>query len=255
MSKKMMAVAFVIALLAGFLIYNSDAMKERRIINALVAQNIEARGGANAWQAVNSLRLTGLMDLGQEMHVPYVVEKKRPGMFCIEFVFDGETAIQCVNGKTGWKQLPYLGRDKPEAMTDGEYSQLASTAAIEGLLSSAFERGYEVTLVGKEMVVGRMAVKLEVTLPDGTPRWLYIDEETGLDIKLESTRLLRGQERVVETFYYDWRETDGLLIPRRQESRTQGDDEFSLVTVDEVVSNPPLDDSRFAMPATEAGES
>ena len=119
MSKKMMAVAFVIALAAGFLIYHSDAMKERRIIKALVAQNIEARGGANIWQAVNSLRLTGLMDLGQEMHVPYVVEKKRPGKFCIEFVFDGETAIQCIDGKNGWKHLPYLGRDEPEAMTDG----------------------------------------------------------------------------------------------------------------------------------------
>ena len=130
---------------------------------------------------------------------------------------------------------------------------MASTAAIDGLLSSAFERGYKMKLVGKEMVAGRVAVKLEVTLPGGAPRWLYIDEETGLDIKLESTRLLRGQERIVETFYYDWRETDGLLIPRRQESRTQGDDEFSFVTVDGVVSNPPLDDSRFAMPATAAG--
>ena len=254
MSKKMMAVAFAIVLVAGFLIYNSDAIKERRIVKALVAQNLEARGGADAWQAVSSLRLTGLMDLGQGMHVPYVVEKKRPGKFCIEFVFDEETAVQCVDGKTGWKLLPYLGRDKPEAMTDGEYSQLASTAAIDGLLSSAFDRGDKVKVVGKEMVAGSLAVKLEVTLPGGKLRWLYIDAETGLEIKLESTRLLRGQERIVETFYYDWKETDGLLIPRRQESRTEGDDEFNFVTVDSVLSNPPLDDSRFAMPATADGE-
>ena len=104
------------------------------------------------------------------------------------------------------------------------------------------------------MVAGRVAVKLEVTLPGGKLRWLYIDAETGLEIKLESTRLLRGQERIVETFYYDWKETDGLLIPRRQESRTEGDDEFNFVTVDSVLSNPPLDDSRFAMPATADGE-
>jgi len=253
MSKKLIAVAFAIALVAGFLVYNSDTMKDRRIIKALVAQNLEARGGADAWQSVNSLRLTGLMDLGQGMHVPYVVEKKRPGKFCIEFVFDEKMAVQCVNEETGWKLLPYLGRDEPEMMTDVEHSQLASTAAIDGLLSSAVERGDKVKLVGKELIAGSMAVKLEVTLPDGAPRWLYIDEESGLDIKLESTRLLRGQERLVETFYYDWQETDGLLIPRRQETRTQGDDEFHFVTVDSVLSNPPLDDSRFAMPATADG--
>jgi hypothetical protein len=235
------------------LIYNSDAMKEGRIVKALVAQNLEARGGADTWQAVKSLRLTGLMDLGQGMHVPYVVDKKRPGKFCIEFVFDEETAIQCVDGKAGWKLLPYLGRNKPEAMTDAEYSQLASTAAIDGLLSSAFGRGDKVKLVGKEMVAGSLAVKLEVTLPGGTVRWLYIDEETGLDIKLESTRMLRGQERIVETFYYDWEDSDGLLIPRRQETKTQGDDDFNFVTVDSVLINSPLDDSRFAMPATADG--
>jgi len=255
MSKKMMAIAITVVMVAGFLIYNSDAMKDRRIVKALVAQNLEARGGADAWQSVNSLRLTGLMDLGQGMHVPYVVEKKRPGKFCIEFVFDAEAAVQCIDGKAGWKLLPYLGRDKPEAMTDAEFSQLVSTAAIDGLLSSAFERGDKVKLVGKEMVAGSVAVKLEVTLPGGTNRWVYIDEETGLDIKLETTRVLRGQDRLVETFYYDWQETDGLLIPRREETRTVGDDEFHFVTVDSVLTNAPIDDSRFAMPATAGGES
>ena len=253
MSKKVMAVAFAIVLVAGFLIYNSDAMKERRIIKVLVAQNLEARGGADTWQAVNSLRLTGLMDLGQGMHVPYVVEKKRPGKYCIEFVFDGETATQCVDGETGWKLLPYLGRDKPEAMTELEYLQMASAVSIDGLLYNSVERGNKVELVGKEMVAGRLAVKLQVTLPGGAMRWIYIDEETGLDIKLETMRVLRGQDRLVETFYYDWQETDGLLIPRRQETQTQGDDEFHFVTVDSVLSNPPLDDSRFAMPVAADG--
>ena len=255
MSKKMMAIAIAVAVVAGFLIYNSDAMKERRVINALLAQNIEARGGADTWQAVNSLRLTGLMDLGQNMHVPYVVEKKRPGKFCIEFVFDEETAVQCVDGESGWKLLPYLGRKTAEAMTEKEYLETIGSVAIDGLLFNSVKGGNKIELVGKEMIAGRVAVKLQVTLPGGTNRWVYIDEETGLDIKLETTRVLRGQDRLVETFYYDWQETDGLLIPRREETRTVGDDEFHFVTVDSVVSNPPLDDARFAMPAAADEES
>ena len=254
MSKKVMAIALAIVLVAGFLIYNSDAMKEKRVIKTLVAQNIEARGGADIWQAVNTLRVTGQMDLGQGMHVPYVMEQKRPGKMCLEFVFDEETAIQCIDGNSGWVLLPFRGRYEPEVMAEDEYREMADAVSIDGLLFNSVERGHKVRLVGKEVVAGRSAAKLEVTLPNGVTRWIFIDEETGLDLKLESTRVLRGQERIVETFYYDWQKTDGLLIPRRQESRTQGDDEFHFVTVDSVVSNPPLDDARFAMPEATAGE-
>ena len=253
MSKKVMAVASAAVLVVAFLIYNSDAMKERRIINALVAQNIEARGGADAWQAVDTLRLAGQMDLGQGMHVPYVIEQKRPGRMCLEFVFDEKTAVQCVDGQTGWKLLPFRGRNKPEAMTEQEYSEMAGGVEIDGLLFSSVEGGNKVRLAGKEVVAGRSATKLEITLPSGAMRWIYIDDETGLDIKLETTRVVSGKDRRVETFYYDWQETDGLLIPRRQETKTQGDDKFHFVTVDSVLSNPPLDDSRFAMPATADG--
>jgi len=253
MSKKVTAVAIVIAGVAAFLIYNSDAMKERRIIDALVAQNIEARGGEAVWQAVDTLRLTGQMDLGQGLHVPYVMEQKRPGKMCLEFVFDEETATQCVDGESGWKLLPFRGRFKPEAMTEQEYSAMAGGADIDGLLFSAVERGNRVKIAGKEVVAGRPATKLEVTLPSGAARWLYIDDETGLDIKLETTRVVSGTERLVETYYYDWQETEGLLIPRRQESKAQGDKEFHFVTVDSVLSNPSLDDSRFSMPVAGNG--
>ena len=86
-------------------------------------------------------------------------------------------------------------------------------------------------------------------------RWVYIDEETALDIKMGATRMLRGKEQLVETFYYDWLETDGLLIPRRQETRAEGDDKSHFLTVDGVVVNPLLDDSRFAMPTNIPGAS
>jgi hypothetical protein len=251
-------VAGAVLVLGAFLVLNSVyhfTGGHGRVVDALIARNVAARGGADAWQAVDSLRLAGQMDLGQGMHVPYVMEQKRPGKMCLEFVFDDETAVQCVDGETGWKLLPFRGRHEPEAMTEKEYREIAGGAAIDGLLFNSAERGYKVTLLGKEMVAGRVALKLQITLKGGAVRWVYIDEETALDIKMDSTRMLRGKEQVVETFYYDWQETDGLLIPRRQETQAAGDDESHFLTVDGVISNPPLDDSRFAMPATAGGES
>ena len=249
MSRKTIVVALVAALAAGLLIYTSGPMRDARLVDSLVARNVEARGGAEAWAAVDSLRLSGQMDLGQGMHVPYTIEQKRPGKMCVEFVFNNETATQCVDGENGWKRLPFRGSNMPEMMTELELREMADAAEIDGLLSSATESGYEIEFVGKESVGDRSAVKLQVTMPRGAVRWIYIDEETGLDIKLESKRVRAGRERLVATYYYDWQETDGLLIPRRQETLTEGDDEFHFMTVDRVHGNPKLDDSRFAVPA------
>jgi len=254
MSRKLIAVALAFVLVAALLVYNSDAMKEARFVKTLVARNIDARGGADAWEAVSSLRLAGEMDLGQEMVVPYVLEQKRPDKMCFEFVFDGETAVQCADGKTGWKLQPYLGRTAPELMTDAELRETADSADPYGLLYDYAARGSDVELVGQESLEGRDVFKLKVTLSRGGVRWLYLDAETALEVKLETMRTVAGRERRVETLYSEWQEVDGLLIALRQDTRTEGDEESHFLTVDSVIVNPRLEDSRFRMPiASNAG--
>ena len=81
---------------------------------------------------------------------------------------------------------------------------------------------------------------------------MYLDAETALDIKVETTRIVAGRERRVETFYSDWQEADGLLIARHKETSTEGDDESHFLTVETVHVNPPIDDSRFTMPLASA---
>jgi hypothetical protein len=233
-----------------FLFWSETPLGRARAVNDLVDRNVAARGGDEAWRAVSSLRLTGQMDLGQGMRVPYVLEQKRPGKMRLEFVFDGETTVQSSDSKTGWKVVPFRGRTAPEPMTERELRETADSADLYGLLFDYGARGLAVELMGREPVGGRDAFKLKVTLPRGGVRWVYLDAETALEVKLEALRTVDGRERRVETFYHDWRAADGLLIARRQETQTEGAKESHLLTVETVQVNPPLDDSRFAMPAT-----
>lgn len=225
-----------------------------RVVDALIARNVDARGGADAWRAVTTLQLSGQMDLGQGMHVPYTMDQKRPGKMCIAFEFNKQTATQCVAAKSGWKLLPFRGRYTPEPMNERELSEMVDAAEIDGLLFDSARRGTKVKLLGHEPVDGRDAVKLEVTLAGGAQRWVYLDAETALDLKMESKRILRGQERLVVTVYSDWQQTEGLMIPRRQDTRTEGEAESHFLTVDTVRVNPPLDDARFAI-SSRAGAS
>ena len=248
---RVLAAVVIAVVLALFLLLDREyhlTGGHGKVVDDIIAHNAEARGGADAWRAVTTLRLMGDMDLGQDLSVPYILEQKRPGKMCLEYEFDNETATQCVDGDSGWKLLPFMGRDYAEEMTEDELQQMVGAVEIDGLLLDSDKRGYTVEFVGKEAVDGRSASKLEVTLPKGAIRWIYIDDETGLEIKLEAVRQLRGQERLIETVYSNWTDVDGLLMPHRQETRYQGDAETHLMTVEIVSVNPPIGDERFAMP-------
>ena len=129
----------VVTLLVLFWSYTP--LGRARAVRSAVAQNVAARGGDEAWRDVSSLRLTGQMDLGEGMLVPYVLEQKRPDKMRLEFVFDGETAVQCTDCNAGWKLLPFRGRTAPEPMTEEELRLHVplGPAAIH-LLEEAIER-------------------------------------------------------------------------------------------------------------------
>lgn len=252
MIQKYKSIILAISVLVAFLILNSIyhfTGGHGKFIDALIERNITARGGAEVWRAVSTIRFKGQMDLGKDMRVPYLLEQKRPGKMCLEFVFNKEKATQCINGDTGWKRLPFRGRTEAESMTDSELKQMVDMAAIDGLLFDSDKRGHKITLASKEEINGRNVLKLKLVLPEGAIRWVYIDEESALEIKLEMTRILRGKEQLVETHFTDWRNIDGLLIPHRQETRTKGSAKSNFITVESVMVNTPIDDSRFKMPA------
>ena len=253
MSKKLVVSLAIAAVIAGVIAYFAPAVRDAQVVNSLIAQNLEARGGAAAWDKVSSMRMAGQMDLGQDMIVPYTLVQKRPGKMCFEFDFDNATSTQCTDGEKGWKIAPFLGRSAAEPMTEAEYRNVADSSDPYGLLYNYRERGLDIQYLGQEQIDGRDVHKLRVELPFGGVRWLYLDVETALDVKLEAPRVVAGEDYLIETFYTDWQEVEGLLIPARQETRTVGDEETHFLTVDSVTVNPQVDDDQFHMPAALGG--
>jgi hypothetical protein len=219
-------------------------------VDELVARNTAARGGAAAWQAVSALELRGRMDIGQGVNVPYVLQQKRPSKMRLELEFDEAVAVQTYDGSEGWKLRPFLNRNDAEPMSSAELSAAADTSDLYGLLFDYAARGHTVKLLGHELVDGQDTFKLEVTLPGGSVRWVYLDAQSALEVKVEAMRRLGRSDRLVETYYYDWQATDGLLIARRLETRTEGKNGAAHpFTVQTVRVNPSLDDSRFSRPS------
>jgi hypothetical protein len=133
-------------------------------------------------------------------------------------------------------------------MTAAEVREAADLGDPYGLLFDYRRRGHRVELLGRGTVEGRDAYELEVTLPGGAVRQVWLDAETALELEVDATRVVAGRERRVQTFYRDWRTFGGLRVPSRQETRTEGSPELHALTVDSVRVNPSLDDARFARP-------
>jgi len=248
MSKRIMLFSLMLVLAAG-LYYLIPYFSAARAVTNLVERNYEARGGYDNWKKVKTLRVSGQMDVGQGISLPYKLDQEKPNKMCLEFVFDEKTTIQCSNGYSGWKIVPFRGRNSPEPLSKEELQQAADSADIYGYLFDYKKRNIDIDILGHETVDGLDAIKLEITLPQGAKRWLYLNSDTALEIKLESMRKVRGKPTLVETYYKNWKPTkDGLLFSRRQETRTQGDDTSHFLTQEKIEINPSFSQSRFDMP-------
>ncbi|PHS17136.1 MAG: hypothetical protein COA86_10805 [Kangiella sp.] len=247
MSKSKISIALVI-ILGVVVYYFSPMFGDNRVINQLVERNMVARGGEDAWSKVKSLRLSGRMEIGQSTHVPYILDQQRTQKMCIEFTFDQQKTLQCSDGKQGWKVVPFRGRNNAELLTDKEFNEVADAGDLYGLLSQ--EVSSSIDYLGLEKISDKDTHKLRITLPKGSIKFLYIDDETALEVKLETTRLVGGKERTVTTLYSEWKDTDGLLISHRQDTQTDGDENSYFMTVESVEVNPTFNSIRFELPAS-----
>lgn len=230
----------------------------------VVERNVAARGGLAAWQAVQTMSWKGKMGAGgttyetvtpkgqleqkhrDEMLLPFTLEFKRPLKSRLELEFSGKTAVQVYDGATGWKLRPFLGRDNWDAFTPEELHQASMAPGMEGFLIDSAAKGAKVESAGTDMVEGHAAYKLKVTRKDGQVRYVWVDGSSFLDVKIDGEpRELDGRPHAVAVYLRDYKRDQGLMIPHLQETVVQGVKGSEKITIESVVVNPKLDDSRF----------
>ena len=210
----------------------------------IVEKNVTARGGLQAWRAVQSLKETGKMAAGgndratqpvevpgahrpgksmtmpsnprlkEEAQLPFTLELERPRMVRLEIEFAGKTAVQVYNGTSGWKLRPYLNRTEVEPYTDDEEKLAAMQTDLDGALIDSAAKGSKVELEGTEKVEDRDTYKLKVTMANGHETHVWVDAQTFLEAKVEGQpRRMDGKIHRVEVYYRDYRSVNGLQIP------------------------------------------
>src|SRR5438477_4561804 len=224
--------------------------KPQLTVDELVANNVAAKGGADALRTLQSVRLTGklLVNEGQ-IQLAYVETKKRPGAIRDEVTLQGMTAIQAYDGAQGWKVSPCPGRKDPEKMSADDVKSLMEDADIDGPLVDWKAKGSIVDYLGTEDVDGTPAYKVKVVRKNGDVSFVFLDPDHYLEIRVVTQRIKHGAQEEVETDLGDYEKTGGVFIPTSFESGRKGAPDKQKIIIDKAEANVPVDDAIFHFPA------
>jgi outer membrane lipoprotein-sorting protein len=248
MPRTFVFLALVLCLVFSIAAVAETAASAQPTADEIAARNVAARGGLASWRAVRTMTMAGRTDAGKGVELPFRLELKRPHKMRLELEFQGQTAVQVYDGVSGWKLRPFLQKNKAEPFSPEELQAASTQADLDGLLFDYAAKGYKLELLGREPVEGREAYKLKLTGKGQAVRHIWVDSGTLLEVKTDAVRRVRGTERRIESYYRDYKPVNGLLIPHVLETAVQGSQKKHKLTIETVVVNPPLDDSRFAKP-------
>lgn len=288
--KSLVHLSLAIALSVGAAV-GLNAQQAKLSAADIVTKNVTARGGLQAWRAVQTISMSGKMQAGgdqrptlpmpgarraqqiappkpvAQMELPFKMDLKRTRKLRVELEFRGQTSVQVYDGANGWKLRPFLNRSDYEPYTAEEMKAASEQADLDGPLVDYAAKGTAIELAGVEKVDGRDNYKLKLTLKSGYSFHVWIDAQTFLESKIEGTpRRLDGKYRTVEVYFRDYRTVNGLQVPYVLETRVQsavivpGKPErpqllTEKITMDKVVVNPKLDDALFVKPTSEVAAS
>lgn len=205
----------------------------------------EAVGGVDAWDAVQSMKQTGTMQM-MGMEAPFTVWTKRPNRMRVEFTMQGMTGVQAFDGEKGWMVMPFMGSDAPQPLPEEASKAMATDADLAGPLMHPEQKGHKVTLAGKEDVEGTEAYRLDVELKSGNEISYFLDAEYFVPIRTVTTAEFQGTETEVVATLSDYKEVDGLMVAHSvSTSNAMGE---QVMTIDAIELNPEIEDERFVMP-------
>ena len=291
MLRKLMGITSTL-LFAVIIAQAADTTPARTNFSAsdIVNKNVQARGGLQAWRAVQSMSMEGKLGAGgnqrtplpqpipgkhgdkltlparpaEEVQLPFAMDVQRPHKARFEIKFKGQTAVQVFDGTNGWKLRPYLNRLEVESFTPDELKSSSMQPELDGPLVDYAAKGTKVELEGTEKVEDRNSYKLKLTMKNGQVTHVWIDAQTFLEAKIEGQpRRLDGIEHPVEVYYRDYRAVNGLQIPFVLETKVlpaakatttvrQTPVPSEKLVIETVVVNPRLDSSLFSKPQAAA---
>ena len=210
-------------------------------VDELAAKWVAATGGADAWASVQSVHIRSRSE-----YYSFDLFAKKPNRIRID-AWSGhssETDVRAFDGTSGWRINSQEGSAKPRSMSATEVEAMWTERDFMMELVDPKARGYKLERAGSESVGGRPASKIKFTRPDGSLIYMFLDEQTSLEVKRVMPVVAPDGSNVdIILDIGDYRRVGKLLLPHRVGPATK---EYSL--------NLAIDDAKFRRPGISEAE-
>lgn len=210
----------------------------------IVAKNLTAKGGAEKWKSISSVKMTGRLS-AQGRELPMTVYTKRPNMLRQDITTPAGNAVQAFDGVTPWMIAP--GADLPREITGSQGDAARNGAEFDGPLMDYEAKGHKVELVGKETLGSAEVYHLKLTRKDGNVEHYYMDADSGLEVKRTAEVNAGGMKQTLESEMSNYKAVDGMMVPHTLKQSVNGSPVMQM-TIEKIEFNAPIDDALFKMP-------
>jgi hypothetical protein len=222
-------------------------------VDEIVARYVEARGGAERWRQVETLRLRGSYS-AFSFRSDFTLIAQRGDLYRLDFDLLESPAIRARDGEGPWGLHKLLWPEPTRV--DGPYKpQMERESSFGPLLLDYESKGIAVESAGAGEVDGRGTTNLLVTLTDGQRETWFLDAESFLEVAIDSQVVdftQAGEPVAQRTFFDDFRDVDGLVLPHQID--LEFNHRLESMTVKEVEVNPEIDPARFSPPPASGSE-
>jgi len=226
----------------------SAARGQTPTVDEIVAKNLAARGGLDKLRGLQTMKMTGTINV-QGMDMPLTVMTKRPNLLFQEMTMQGQRMVSAFDGAKVWAINPMLGPG-PRELTGQQADMIRDQASFDGPLVNYKDRGDTLEMAGSADLGGAKAWKLKLTRKiGGRSMFIYVDADTGLEKQWSATVDQSGMTIDVDTVMLDYQPTpEGVLVARSMRTLVGGQQQ-GLLKVLTVEYNVPIEDAAFQMPA------
>jgi len=229
-----------------------------RTAEEVIARNVTARGGAEAWSKIQTMAWLGYIEHGTVSkaapQAPFVMQMERPNLTRFELKEQMSQVTRIFDGQHGWRIRPGTdGRPQARAFSPAEVKFAQDEYVVDGPLIDYHAKGVTAQLDGIDLIEGRKAYRLSLKLPSGAERKVWIDVRTNLEVRLDrpSTNPF-APGKPVSVYYRDYQSEGGVKIAHVIETvappgGSPGGTSDRLV-IRHVIINPQLEQTAFAPP-------
>lgn len=216
--------------------------------------HLEAVGGSNRIEALQSLRATGhVMISGKQLRFSMLAA--RPSSIRLETEQGGRTLVQGYDGvEPPWEFDTGIWPPKYREMNATTARTFVADADFDDPLVGGAARGYTLEYAGEMTVDGRKLQRVLVTRKLADTFSVLVDDETYFIVmRVEQRESAGGRRLQVVTHYEDYRPVNGVLLPHTITLAIDGK-ATQQTKIGRIEANPKLEEGTFTRPKAKLPE-